>query len=137
MAGSTHQECNPRVPKQDTFSSGSEVKQGLSVGLPGHQPSLNNLVQSLVCEGLSGVLSSKLFVPDPPPLGVPTAPRLWCLGSAGAKVTLCCWPAAPLGQEGQERVSLHPDRATQELFLCFFPQEEGKALGAGLKNKDH
>lgn len=30
------------------------------MGLPGHQPGLNNLVQSLVCEGLPGVLSSKL-----------------------------------------------------------------------------
>lgn len=122
MAGGTHQECNPRVPKQDTFSSGSEVKQGLSVGLPGHQPGLNNLVQSLVCEELPGVLSSKPFVQDLPPHGVPTVPRLWCLRSVGAKATLCCWPAAPSGQEGQEGqkgVSLHPDRATQESFLLF------------------
>ena len=119
MAGGTHQECNPSVPKQDTFSSGSEVKQGLSVGLPGHQPGLNNLVQSLVCEELPGVLSSKPFVQDLPPHGVPTVPRLWCLGSVGAKATLCCWPAAPSGQEGQKGVSLHPDRATQESFLLF------------------
>lgn len=112
------------------------------MGLPGHQPGLNNLVQSLVCEGLPGVLSSKLFVQDLPPHGVATAPRRWCLGSAWAKATLCFWPAAPSGQEGQKGVSLHPDRATQESFLLFlvfffFPQEKGKALGASLKNKDH
>ena len=100
------------------------------MGLPGHQPGLNNLVQSLVCEGLPGVLSSKLFVQDLPPHGVATAPRRWCLGSAWAKATLCFWPAAPSGQEGQKGVSLHPDRATQESFLLFlvffffFPPEE-------------
>ena len=113
------------------------------MGLPGHQPGLNNLVQSLVCEGLPGVLSSKLFVQDLPPHGVATAPRRWCLGSARAKATLCFWPAAPSGQEDQKGVSLHPDRATQESFLLFlvffffFPQKKGKALGASLKNKDH
>ena len=100
------------------------------MGLPGHQPGLNNLVQSLVCEGLPGVLSSKLFVQDLPPHGVATAPRRWCLGSAWAKATLCFWPAAPSGQEGQKGVSLHPDRATQEscvlflFFFFFFPPEE-------------
>ena len=113
------------------------------MGLPGHQPGLNNLVQSLVCEGLPGVLSSKLFVQDLPPHGVATAPRRWCLGSAWAKATLCFWPAAPSGQEGQKGVSLHPDRATQEscllflVFFFFFPQKKGKALGASLKNKHH
>ena len=89
------------------------------MGLPGHQPGLNNLVQSLVCEGLPGVLSSKLFVQDLPPHGVATAPRRWCLGSARAKATLCFWPAAPSGQEGQKGVSLHPDRATKESFILF------------------
>lgn len=117
MAGGTHQECNPRVPKQDTFSSGSEVKQGLSVGLPGHQPGLNNLVQSLVCEELPGVLSSKPFVQDLPPHGVPTVPRLWCLGSVGAKATLCCWPAAPSGQEGQ-KVCIQTEQHRSH-FFCF------------------
>lgn len=112
------------------------------MGLPGHQPGLNNLVQSLVCEGLPGVLSSKLSR---------TSHLMGWQQHPGGGVWEVHGPRPPCAS-GQQP---HQDRKARKVSVCiqteqhrsrffcflffffFFPQEKGKALGASLKNKDH